>query len=123
MPSAVIARSDSDEAIHASACCAMDCFACARNDGEKPLAVALRPSGTTGKIPLHPTIVIARSDSDEAIHASVCCDMDCFVAIAPRNDGMERETGIYSRMVVMDSGLAPSGASRNDDGRACACAK
>jgi hypothetical protein len=24
------------------------------------------------------TAVIARSDSDEAIHASACCDMDCF---------------------------------------------
>ena len=31
--STVIARSASDEAIHASACRAMDCFARARNDG------------------------------------------------------------------------------------------
>ncbi len=31
--SAVIARSSSDEAIHASARRGMDCFACARNDG------------------------------------------------------------------------------------------
>jgi hypothetical protein len=30
---AVIARSASDEAIHVSACRAMDCFASARNDG------------------------------------------------------------------------------------------
>jgi hypothetical protein len=30
---AVIARSPCDEAIHLSACCAMDCFASARNDG------------------------------------------------------------------------------------------
>ena len=42
MPSAVIARSDSDEAIHASACCAMDCFACARNDGENSQTPSFR---------------------------------------------------------------------------------
>jgi hypothetical protein len=29
---AVIARSDSDEAIHFTPCGEMDCFACARND-------------------------------------------------------------------------------------------
>src|SRR6185437_6305722 len=46
-----VARSVSDEAIDRSACCAMDCFACTRNDGGNAETSSFRGAKRSGASP------------------------------------------------------------------------